>query len=115
MIEFWDTSNDEIDNDLDQLLDENDQSELIPSTTFYSVYDTELITVQFELQSYDTTFYNLNKENIISDSFTLNNEYGFEISSDNYDMNFDKGEIKLDEDVLPGVFEASFYYYPIYE
>ena len=109
------TSNDEFDNDLDQLVDENDQSELIPSTTFYSVYDTELITVQFELQSYDTTFYNLNKENIISDSFTLNNEYGFEISSDKYDMNFDKGEINLDEDVLPGVFEASFYYYPIYK
>ena len=115
LIEFWDTSNDEIDNDLDQLVDDNDQSELIPSTTFYSVYDNELITLQFELQSYDTTFYNLNKENIISDTFTLNNEYGFEISSDNYDINFEKGEIKLDEDVLPGVFEASFYYYPIYK
>ena len=115
LIEFWDTSNDEVDNDLDQLVDENDQSELIPSTTFYSVYDNELITLQFELQSYDTTFYNLNKENIISDTFTLNNEYGFEISSDNYDINFEKGEIKLDEDVLPGFFEASFYYYPLYK
>ena len=43
----------------------------MPLTTYYSVYDNELITTQFQLQSYDTTFYNLNKKNIIADSLSL--------------------------------------------
>ena len=35
LIEFWDTSNDELDNDFDQLIDQNDQSEFMPLTTYY--------------------------------------------------------------------------------
>ena len=57
----------------------------------------------------------LNKKNIIADSFVLSSEYGFEISDDDYVINFEKGEIKLNENVLPGTFQASFNYYPIYK
>ena len=87
----------------------------MPLTTYYSVYDNELITTQFQLQSYDTTFNKINKKKIIADSFVLSSEYGFEISDDDYVINFEKGEIKLNENVLPGTFQASFNYYPIYK
>jgi len=114
LVEFWDSSNDGLDNNLDSELDQNDTDEIIPITTFYSVYDEEIISVEFELFIYDTTYFNLENKNIIEESFELykNNTL---VSTDHYIVDYDLGKIKIDEDDLPGNFEAKFNHYPIYK
>ena len=114
LVEFWDTSNDEIDNNFDSEIDQNDLDEIIPITTFYSVYDKDPISVEFELAYYDTTSYSLEKKNIVDTSFELYKNNSL-VSTNDYTINFIEGKINIDESVLPGVFRALFYHYPIYK
>jgi len=114
LVEFWDTSNDEIDNNFDSEIDENDLDEIIPITTFYSVYDTELIEVDFELSYFDTTSFDLENKNIVDTSFELYKN-NLLVSSNDYSIDFIDGKINIDESVLPGIFEAKFNHYPIYK
>jgi len=114
VIEFWDSSNDLIDNDLDGNID-NNIDEIIPTTTFYSVQDLNDIVINFELNLYDTTFYSFEKRNIIQDSFELRYSNNQIVSSELYEINFVNGEIKVDQEELPNDFQAIFNYYPIYK
>ena len=114
LLEFWDSSNDDLDNDLDNILDLQDLDEVIPYTTFYNVLDLDTISVSLTLFSNDTLYYNLGKNNIIEESFALYNEYNQLIPSSYYDINYSTGEIRMNNSYLPGDFVAKFNYYPIY-
>ena len=114
VIEFWDSSNDLVDNDLDGIVDAN-LNEILPSTSFYNIRDLYDIIIDFDLNVYDTTFYNLGKSHILEESFELRKSNGVVIDNDVYEINFQNGEIKIDESILPGSFQAIFNYYPIYK
>ena len=127
IVEFWDTSMDEVDNDLDGQVDNDDFEELLyPITTYYDVLNEEVINVRFDVSSNETTIVNLLYNNIIVDGF--DQIIGFElyrngsfISRDYYSIGLNEfglsnGEITiLNEDLLPGEFEAQFQYYPIFK
>jgi len=115
LLEFFDTSNDGIDNDLDQILDTDDEDEIIPITTLYSIKDLNQITVEFDLQVNDTVFYSLDKKNIIEDTFVLKFSNGNQVPESSYNINFSKGEIQILNEELPGEFFAEFNYYPVYK
>ena len=115
LIEFWDTSNDEIDNNLNSVIDENDIGEIIPFTTYYSVLNNDMISLVLNLLSNDTTYFNLGYENIIEDSFTVYNSLGIVVPDDKYLVNFGSGDIKMDYDILPNDFQIQFNHYPIYK
>jgi len=115
LIEFWDSSNDDVDNNLNNLIDNNDVLETIPITTFYSVLDNQTISLSLSLSSYDTTYFDLGYKNIIEDSFVLEMSSGNTVSDDNYIINYDLGDIKINSDILPNDFEIHFSHYPIFK
>ena len=95
------------------ILDLQDLDEVIPYTTFYNVLDLDTISVSLTLFSNATLYYNLGKNNIIEESFALYNEFNQLISSSYYDINYSTGEIRMNNNYLPGDFVAKFNYYPI--
>lgn len=115
LIEFYDTSNDSLDNDYDNELDANDLDEIIPQTTFYNVINLDEVNIEFEMASYDTLPYSFIQSNIIPESFQLYDYNNSIIDNQFYNINFLKGEINISKDILPGSFKASFNYYPIFK
>ena len=116
LLEFYDLSTDSLDNNFNGVVDTNDIDEVIPSiTTLYSIRDLETIIVDFELASYDTLPFNFDESNLISDSFELKDYLGNLIDTSDYSINFIKGELDINDNLLPGTFSAQFNYYPIYK
>ncbi|MBI45025.1 MAG: hypothetical protein CMG66_02525 [Candidatus Marinimicrobia bacterium] len=113
LVEFWDSSNDLVDNNLDGVIDAGD--EIIPITSFYNIENLNDIVVEFELMVYDTTYYNLRKNNIIDESFELKYSNNEIVPENLYEINFSSGEIKINISELPNSFQAVFNYYPIYK
>jgi len=120
LVEFWDTSMDQIDNNYNGDIDNNDLNELLyPTTTYYSVYDETLISVPFELSIYDSRDVNLDYKNIVADSFELY-RYDVMVASSDYEIisvdGINNGVIRIvNEDLIPGDFNARFHYFPIYQ
>jgi len=121
LVEFWDTSMDEIDNDIDSEIDSDDLEELLyPITTYYDVFDEKIISTTFDLTIYDSPNINLSYDHIIVDTFKLY-RYGLLVSDDDYSIISDEygnndGKISItNENILSGEFEAKFQHYPIFK
>ncbi len=115
-VEFLDTSMDSIDNDNDTLLlDMNDLDEYPPITTFYSVFDTTGIDEFFEPEDSLPVFFS--HQNILPESFYIENSIGVEIPPEDYEIDFEKGKIWSSSPSSLGseILSVSYQYYPIYK
>jgi hypothetical protein len=132
LVEFLDTSSDGIDNDgdwditFDDLdedgiadsgepnVDQNDESEFPPVTTYYSIKDLTPVTVTFIPN--DTLPVQLPYQNIIIESVTVKNSVGSIISNDDYVLISATGKIFASAPGSLGNDEHSitFNHYPIY-
>ena len=131
-VEFFDTSNDDIDNDNDwsiaddtnnngipdtgdQNVDIKDFEEYAPMTTYYSVRD--ITGVNYTFTPEDTLTVQLPYENIIPETVQLTNSLGNTISADKYVLLYNSGKIKASYHDALGVDEhtIAFEYYPIYK
>ena len=113
-IEFWDTSNDQIDNNFDGIFDEADKYESSRITTSYSVLSHKELSVDVKFQ--DSSFVNLGYENIKDDNFRLEDIYGIEVDHSSYFLDNERGKIIfIDSFLLDNDFKAVFNYYPIYK
>ena len=114
-ITFFDTSMDSIDNDLDNEFDEIDD-EYVPMTSFYNVLNLNEKNERIALS--DTFYYNLENTNILPDYFFLENPNGFEISANDYEVDFENGRVRLNsiDNELSGTdLFARYLYYPVYK
>ncbi len=114
-VTFFDTSMDFIDNDSDNQIDEIDD-EYVPITSFYNVLNLSEKNEGVALS--DTFYYYLENTNILPDYFLLENEVGFEISSNDYEIDFENGRLRLadSDSELSGInLFARYFYYPIYK
>ncbi|MAJ43272.1 MAG: hypothetical protein CMF96_00820 [Candidatus Marinimicrobia bacterium] len=113
-VEFWDTSNDEVDNNEDSLIDENDKYESNRTTTFYSVLNKKEIEVQIFFE--DSIFIDLGYLNIHSESFLIEDIYGNVIENSNYFLDNERGKIIFTNSLLlETILIAKFNFYPIYK
>jgi hypothetical protein len=137
MVDFYDTSNDGVDNDDDWVqalhdlndngdpdsfepnVDKNDIDEFWPVTTFYNVRD--LTVFREEIYISDTTSYiNLDKENLDTATVVVTSEMGSTIDSDGYILDWKRGRIKPnskdpEEQMQAGqTYTVEYQYFPVY-
>lgn len=116
-LEFWDTSNDEIDNDGDGYIDHQDSSEtMIPITTAYSVLDLTGVTESFV--SRDTVAVRLSHRNLLSESVSLIDGEGRKVPPEKYVLDFINGRIRGNKpnDLPRGeMYTISYQYYPVHK
>jgi len=113
-LEFLDTSNDGIDNNGNGIADPVDSTELVRTTTFYSVRDMDPITETF--QSLDTSIVQLQRVNQIPSTVSVRNAQGGVIAPANYQLNAGRGTIRgTSTGSLPsGQYTITYQYYPVY-
>lgn len=113
-IEFLDTQTDGIDNNGNGKIDASDSTEWNRITTFYSVRD--LRTYEEDFTSSDTVIVRLKRKHLILSSVVVKNAQGLMVSSSNYKIDFERGEIRgASPGSLPaGSYKISYQYYPIY-
>jgi hypothetical protein len=116
-VEFWDTSDDGIDNDHDGSVDAQDSSEtLVPITTAYSVLDLTGTSESFVAR--DTTLVRLSHSHIDSASAVVKDETGSVVPQDRYLLDAAIGRIrgKTPGDIVRGVmYTISYQYYPVWK
>lgn len=116
-LEFWDTSNDEIDNDEDGYLDHQDSSEtMIPITTAYSVLDLTGVIESFV--SRDTVAVRLSHGHLVPESVNIIDAQGNPVSPEKYILDPVNGRIrsKKANDLPRGeMYTISYQYYPVYK
>jgi len=116
-LEFWDTSNDGMDNDEDGYIDSQDSSEtMIPITTAYSVLDVTGVTESFV--SRDTVAVRLTHTHLVTESVSLTDGQGNSVSPEKYVLDATNGRIrgKKPDDLPRGeMYTISYQYYPIYK
>lgn len=136
-VEFLDTSTDGIDNDgdwnpiTDDLnkngkpdpnepnIDKNDPDEFWPRTTFYTVKDLSTYTEDFTVE--DSLWINLQKQNFVEGSITVNNLNGDIIDTAAYQIDLIKGRIRptFNNNVpimdIGNSFKITYEYYPVFE
>jgi hypothetical protein len=136
-VEFYDTSNDGIDNDEDwnpftddlngngiadpnePNIDLNDPDEFWPNTTMYTVKDFTVYTEEFTID--DSLWVELKKQNLDSLTTVVNSVEGDLIDKLAYTLDFEKGRFRptFDDTVsviqLGESFSITYEYYPVYE
>jgi hypothetical protein len=115
-VEFWDTSNDGLDNDGDGFVDGQDTIEtMVPVTTAYSVLDLTGVTESFV--SRDTVVVRLSRPHIEPQSAVVTDEAGDAVSPDRYTLDEANGRIRGRNpgDLTRGeMFNVSYRYYPVH-
>lgn len=117
-VEFWDTSNDGIDNNDDEFnrIDEQDLEEWIkPITTSYSVRDMTGVTVTFGAR--DTIFVRLPHQHLIEGTVVLRDSEDQTVDPTLYELDLEEGRIRgvNSNDLLYGEnYTITYQYYPVF-
>ncbi|MBN1542113.1 hypothetical protein JW992_08180 [candidate division KSB1 bacterium] len=116
-LEFWDTGNDDIDNDEDGLVDTEDASEyFVPVTYAYGVRDLSGVSENFVAQ--DTFLVRLGHENLVAETVQVYDQNGDLIPSERYLLDAKIGNIRgrNHADFLYGAtYSIRYQYYPIFK
>ena len=116
-LEFWDTSNDGLDNDRDGFVDAQDTVEtMVPITTAYSVLDLTGVSESFV--SRDTLAVRLSHGHIDAPPAAVKDESGGDVSPDRYILDGVNGRIRgrAPGDLVRGaMYTIRYRYYPVYK
>jgi len=115
LIEFFDTSTDSVDNDLDGSYDLDDLDEYAPVTTYYSVSTMNLDTAAFTAN--DTFTVSLPVKNLIPETTTLWHSSGAEVDTADYRINYETGRIKgaYGNSLGESDYTVTYNYYPVFK
>jgi hypothetical protein len=112
---FLDTQIDGVDNNENGLLDAADSTEWERTTSFYSVYDTEVVTENFV--GLDTAVVQLMNENLDSTTVVVRDAGGATVDPSRYTLNASRGTIRgRAAGTLPqGNYTIEYNYFPVFE
>ena len=118
-IEFWDTSNDGIDNNMDErkLLDAKDVQEyLVPVTSSYSVRDLTNVSESFNAR--DTVLVRLTHQHLIPETVTVADRDGKTLAASDYILDAAGGKIRGASSGklrYGDLYRISYQYYPVFK